>query len=408
VAQAESPMGDRENNLKMGLSSLEQAERLFEKANKPMERSRTLNVIGSTLRELGRYPEAEQAFRAATSLVTKQINPGDYGGPMNNLGLVLMDLKRYPEAIESFEEALEAFKGHEFNRQRVDVLHNIGQAWSATEEPEKVARGVEYYRQALDITDPQEFPYQWALLHNSMGVAYTAIHEPEKAADSFRQALRVYTRGRWPFQYAVAKNNLGMAQIQIGGAEALRKAVAACEDSMLILDLRMHRQQWEQAYKNLQLAEKGLEELGESGTRSEHFARFLAGESRDELLGTLRERLFVYTTMPDPRRHQALTELDLAILALPDEQAQHVTNGWLAVLMEMPHEQFLAGLHGRMAAHETFDEEAKKRAVRILDYTIQNELLAPQRIRVRDTLYEIGYERPPSSEDDWEIDGQEA
>jgi hypothetical protein len=40
------------------------------------------------------------------------------------------------------------------------------------------------------------------------------------------------------------------------------------------------------------------------------------------------------------------------------------------------------------------DAPGEARARRILDHAIQNELLAPQRIRVRDTLYEMGYERP--------------
>lgn len=399
VAYAESPSGDRQVNLSRGLSSLESAAKLFDPFTKPMEHARTQNMLGIVLRELGRHTEAAAAFRRAAEMVPASINPGEHGAPMNNLGLTLLDMGSRDEAIEAFQDALEAFDGPMFLRQRVDALHNLGQALAASEKPEDVRRGIDFYNQALEITDPQEFPYQWALLQNSLGVAYTGIGEPEKAAEAFRQALRVYTRLRFPFQYALAKNNLALANIQIGGVQALRQAVVACEDAIMVLDIRMHRQQWEQVYRNLELAEKGLKELEQEGTRAQHFARLLADEVDDAMVQAFRERLAEYTMFPEPRRLQALAELDLAILSLPDESAQKLTNAWLTVLMELPHEQFLAGLQGRMAAHGTLDAEASERATRILDYTIQNELLAPQRIRVRDTLYSIGYRRPDEVEE---------
>lgn len=394
VAYAESPVGDRQVNLSRGLASLESAAKLFDPSSKPMEHARTQNMLGIVLRELRRHEEAAAAFRRAAEMVPAAVNPGEHGAPMNNLGLTLLDMGKRGEAIEAFSDALEAFSGPSFLRQRVDALHNLGQAHAASDGPRDVRKGIEYYKQALDITDPQEFPYQWALLQNSLGVAYTAIGEPQGAADAFRQALRVYTRFRFPFQYALAKNNLALANIQIGGTQALRRAVAACEDAIMVFDIRLHREQWEQVYRNLELAEKGLKELGEEGTRMQHFVRLVAEEPEAAAVQSFRERLAEYTALPEPRRLRALAELDLSVLSLPDDGAQKLTDSWLTVLMELPQEEFLAGLQGRMAAHGTLDETALERAVRILDHTIQNELLAPQRIRVRDTLYSIGYRRP--------------
>lgn len=399
VALAESPVGDRQSNLNRALSSLEAAAKLFDPFAKPIEHARTQNMLGIVLRELRRHEEAAAAFRRAAEMVPAAINPGEHGAPMNNLGLTLLDLGRREEAIEAFRDALDAFSGPAFLRQKVDALHNLGQALAASDGPAEVRQGIEYYNRALDITDPQEFPYQWALLKNSLGVAYTAIAEPEEAAEAFRDALRVYTRHRFPFQYALAKNNLGLANLQIGGPTALRRAVAACEDAIMVLDMRLHREQWEQVFRNLELAEKGLKDLGQEGTRMHHFVRLLAEESEEVAVQSLRERLADYTLLPDPRRVQALAELDLAMLQLPEDQAQRLTNAWLTVLMELPHEQFLAGLHGRMAAHEALDQPSRELAARILDHTIQNELLAPQRIRVRDTLYSIGYRRPGELEE---------
>jgi tetratricopeptide (TPR) repeat protein len=399
VAYAESPVGDRQVNLSRGLASLESAAKLFDPFSKPMEHARTQNMLGIVLRELRRHEEAAAAFRRAAEMVPAAVNPGEHGAPMNNLGLTLLDMGEREEAIEAFSDALEAFSGPSFLRQRVDALHNLGQAYAASDDPQDVLKGIDYYGQALDITDPQELPYQWALLQNSLGVAYTGIGQPQKAADAFRQALRVYTRFRFPFQYALAKNNLALANIQIGGTQALRRAVAACEDAIMVLDIRLHREQWEQVYRNLELAEKGLKELGEEGTRMQHFVRLVAEEPDEVAVQSFRERLAEYTALPEPRRLQALAELDLSILGLPDDGAQKLTHAWLTVLMELPQEEFMAGLQGRMAAHGTLDGTALERAVRILDHTIQNELLAPQRIRVRDTLYSIGYRRPGEADE---------
>jgi len=110
----------------------------------------------------------------------------------------------------------------------------------------------------------------------------------------------------------------------------------------------------------------------------------------------LRERLKDYVTLPEPRRTQALGEFDDAVLHLDDRDAIRISAAWLHVLMELPHEQFMVGLAARMRVHDSLGDVGKQRAVDILDRTIQEELMSPQRVRVRDTLYEMGYERPGS------------
>jgi len=394
VAYRESPSGDRPTNLSRAFASLEAATKLFDPSTSPLEHARAQNMLGITFRDLGRLEEASAAFRTAADMIPMEVNAGEHGAPMNNLGLTLMDMGKVDEGIDAFTDALKAFADSAYLRQRVDTLHNLGQAEASYPEPERIGQGIDRYLAALEITDPQEFPYQWALLENSLGVAYTAVDKSHEAAVAFGQALRVFTRSRWPFQHALAKNNLALANIQLGDIHSLRQAVAACEDALMVLDVRIHREQWEQVYRNLELAERSLKEAGEPGTRTQHFVRMLAEDEPDVLLPQLRERLTQNTELPEPRRLDALTEFDLAVLDLKDEGAQKVTNAWLHVLMELPHENFLAGLTARMRAHKMLDDAGVKRATRLLDHTIQNELLAPQRIRVRDTLYTFGYERP--------------
>lgn len=397
LAYQELPMGERSINLSRAVASLEKAARLFDPAERPTEHGRTQNALGVALRELGQRDEAAAAFRSAAGLLPADDSPGEHGAALNNLGLTLTDLVRRDDAIAAFEAALGAFSAPNLLRQRLAALHNLGQALAASEDRAEVERALERFAEALDIADPDEHPYQWALINHSMGVAYTAISEPAKAVESFGRALQVFTRARFPFQHALAKNNLGLAYAQVGDLGSLRRAVVAFEDALRVLDVRLQREQWEQAYNNLQLAERALEERGEKASRTEHFVR-VAAEEGTGVEAALRDRVTEATILPEPRRTQALGELDVAILSLPDDDAARLTSAWLNILMELPHEQFAAGLSARMAVHASLDEQAEARARRILDGAIGNELLAPQRIRVRDTLYQMGYERPSGEE----------
>lgn len=394
LAWQELPAGERALNLSRAVASLLKAAELFDPAEHPAEHARTQNALGVALRETGQLQEAVAAFRTAAELVPAEINPGEHGAALNNLGLALSDLGRYAEAIEAFEGALEAFARPDLLRQRLAALHNLGQALAAPGKPAEVERAIATYRVAIELADPEEHPYQWGLLHHSLGSALTAVRRPQEAVDAFKQALRIFTRPRFPFQYALSKNNLGLAYAQIGSAPALRRAVVCFEDALRVLDVRLHQAQWEQAYRNLGLAETALAEAGEQGTRCEHFARMLAESPQDEVMGLLRERLQELTGLPEPQRTERLAELDLALVGVDDGALERLTAAWLDVLMELPQPGFAAGLKARMVALDHLDQKARARAARVMDALISDRLLAPQRIRVRDTLNALGYTRP--------------
>lgn len=392
MAYAELPSGDRQHNLSRAVSSYQQAAALFGPHRYPVEHARVQNALGAALRELGKHREAADACGRAVRLLSGQQAPGELAAALNNLGLARSDLGEHDEAIQALEQAVEIFAAASEPRQRVTALHNLGQARAAAGDHAAAAK---LYEEAIADADPETMPHQWALLQHALGVSLTAVGESHRAVEAFANSLRVFTRQRYPFQYALAKNNLGLACAQIGDVTALRRALGAYEDALRVLDVRVHRVQWEQAYRNLQLAEDALRDAGQEATRTEHFAA-LVGEVDDELrLQLMRERLGELLELPEPRRSEALTELDLALLRLGVETARKGTAAWLDVLMELPNEMLLAGLRARLAAHEHLDsEEARQEANEALDHAIQHELLAPQRIRVRDTLRFMGWERP--------------
>jgi tetratricopeptide (TPR) repeat protein len=399
LAYVESPLGVRRVNFVKALESLNEAQSLFSPIGQPIEYARTCNALGVVLRELGRKEDAAGAFRDAAERLPDGTHRGERGGALNNLGLTLGELGRPQEAVTAYEEALRAFGGGAFVRQRISVLYNLGQAQNSHETGDGPEGALAVYEQALELADPQEMPDQWALLQNGRGGALTRLGRFPEAVEAFHLALKVFTRPRFPFHHALAMNNLGLASTQLGDRSSLRRAVAAFEGALRVLDVRLHRQVYEEAYRNLHMAESALKELGETGGRADYFARMLEESPDAERLEMLRERIEYFLHLPEPSRSEELAELDRSVLALDERGAWRVTATWLNVLMELPNEALVAGLRARLAAHEGLDPEARKQADWMLDMVITQELLSPQRVRVRDTLSMLGHERPTEAPD---------
>lgn len=392
MAYAELPSGDRQMNLSRAVASYRQALSLFGPHRFPVEHARVQNALGAALRELGDAQGAVDACGRAVELLAGGHAPGELGAALNNLGLAQSDLGRHEEAVGSLRQAVEIFTAASEPRQGSMARHNLGQALAAAGDHDTA---VATYEQAIAETDDESLPYQWALLHHARGVSLSALGRGEEAAAAFEAALGVFTRQRYPFPHALAKNNLGLAHAQVGDVNSLRRALAAYGDALRVLDPRLHRPQWEQTYRNLELAESALEDLGLKASRTEHFVGLIADIDEQERLGLLRRRLLDLLMLPEKQRDEQLAEQEVAVLGLDHDRALRVTATWLDVLMELPDDLLLAALEARMTAHTYLStDEQREAAGELMEYAISNELLAPQRIRVRDTLESMGYERP--------------
>jgi tetratricopeptide (TPR) repeat protein len=394
LAYVESPLGVRRVNFVKALEALNEALSLFSPSEHPIEYARSRNALGVVLRELGKKEDAAAAFRDAAERLPDGTHRAERAGALNNLGLTLSEVGRPQEAVAAYEEALRAFEGGAFVRQHISVLYNLGQAHGSPETGGGPERALATYEQALKLADPQEMPDQWALLQHARGGALTGLDRFPEAVEALHLALKVFTRPRYPFHHALAMNNLGLAYAQIGDRSSLRRAVTAFEGAVWVLDVRLHRQVYEEAYRNLHIAESALKKLGETGGRADYFARVLEESPEAERLSMLRERIEYFLRLPEPGRSEELAELDRSVLALDEQGAWRVTATWLNVLMELPNEALVAGLQARLGAHEDLDPPARQRADWMLDMVITQELLSPQRVRVRDTLSMLGHERP--------------
>ena len=67
---------------------------------------------------------------------------------------------------------------------------------------------------------------------------------------------------------------------------------------------------------------------------------------------------------------------------------------FMMVLMELPESMLGSALRAQLAAHAELEPHERRAADFVLDDVVQELLFGPQRIRVRDILEEIGWDRP--------------
>ena len=407
LAHAEAPAGSPEAGLRKALSYFDVAASIFDPRYDPVEHARVLNGAGAAHRGLGDRARAAKLFEQAGELLEHQGRDDERAGVLNNLGLVRAELGQLELAVAACDVAVELFDrtSAEGRRGRVAALHTRGMAHGALGTDEGLDAALADYRQAATEIDLQEAPYHYGLVQHSIGTTYSALaarqHEQRErllgeAVAAFEESLTVFTRRAFPFQHALAKHNLGLARAGLGGVVNLRRALAAFEDSVSMLDPRVHADAWKQAYAGLERVEKQLEQRFPGVSRAEHFAALLAACDAEERRALLHERINGILDLPaENRRRSALTELALASARLDREDARVVMETELSVLIELPPDQLEVGLRARLDAHRRLaDEEAREEADRAFDQALSDALQGPQRIAVRDFLYSTGWERP--------------
>ncbi|MDP9073959.1 MAG: hypothetical protein M3N98_07260 [Actinomycetota bacterium] len=411
LAYAESAGADPTDGLRKALACYDLAAAIFDPRFDPVPHARVLNAAGAAQRALGDRRRAADLFQTAADLLADHGRDDERAAALNNLGLVMTELGESDQAVAACDEAAKLFdaESEQGRRGRVAALHGRGLAHAAMGGEAGLTAALDDYEQALAALDAREAPYHYGIVNDSIGVACIALaglvadeqgQLLSQAAQAFFEALTVFTRTAFPYQYALVKHNLGLALLGLGtlavgdSLKDLRWSLSCFEDTVAVLDPRLHAAEWQRAYTNLERANDELVARGAHGTRTEHFAALLAGCSDTTRLDLLRERTTRLLTMPDPQRGSVLTELALASAALGYDAALPVATTELIVLMELPREHLEVGLRARFNAHRLLDESDRQEADRALDQAIGDALGGPQRMYVRDFLYSLGWERP--------------
>ncbi len=405
MATAEQPTAHPQDNLKEALGYYEQAAQVLTAQRAPVEHARILNAAGSAHRMMGDPSTASRLFSEALGLMSGKGVDVEEASVLNNLGLVLTEGGRLDDAVEAFTMSLDMLPGDDDEQIRTMLAtkHNLGQVHLARGGVDGCEAAIEVLADASTIARGTEASMHTAMIDHTLGIAWKAragfdpaMHDRDlsEAITAFERCLTVFTSVGFPMQHAIAKHNLGHALAGRDDLDSMRRALAYYEDSLNIFDPRFHQQQWQEAFANAEAVEKRLEAAVPGATRADHIATLAGSMSDDERLMFVRQRLVQMERLPKENQLERLTAMSYAIVTQPAASFVASLRTMITVLMELPEDLLESALESQLAAHAMLDNHDQRAADFILDEAINALLFGPQRIRVRDMLEDIGWDRP--------------
>lgn len=221
------------------------------------------NNLGNALLTMGirkSEPEilrqAEQAYRAALRVATREGFPLDWATIQNNVGYVLQELGNRQAANDLLLKSLECFRGAievwtrestpmYWARAQSNLANSLKILGSRQPSIELLEEACSVYRLALEERAFEQEPMAWAETKNNLGGALIEIADRlgdvtglADAVSALRESLKVRTRAASPMGFASSSNNLGYALARLGeysdDTSQLREAVDAFRSALEI------------------------------------------------------------------------------------------------------------------------------------------------------------------------------
>ncbi len=412
MATAEQPTAHPGESLRAALGYYQQAAQVLTVQRAPVEHARILNAAGSAHRMLGDPSTASRLFQEALGLMAGKGVDIEEASVLNNLGLVLTEGGRLDDAVEAFTMSLDMMSDSfamqsgdddEQIRTMLATKHNLGQVHLARGGLDGCDAAIEVLASASAAARTTEASMHTAMIDHTLGIAWkaragfspaTSDSDVGEAISAFERCLAVFTSVGFPMQHAIAKHNLGHALAGRDDVGSMQRALAYYEDSLNIFDPRLHQQQWQEAFANAEAIEKRLGVAVPGATRADHIATLAGSMDENERLMFVRQRLAQMERLPKVNQVERLTAMSYAIVTQPAESFVASLRTMISVLMELPEALLESALEAQLAAHAMLDSHDQRAADFILDEAINALLFGPQRIRVRDMLEDIGWDRP--------------
>jgi len=405
MATAEQPTVHPEAAMRSALELYQKAAQVLTANRAPVEHARIINAAGSAHRLLGDLSTAARLFRESLMLMADRGVEFEEASVWNNLGLVLSEGGQYDESITAFGRSL-SLVGSETDediRTQLATRHNLGQAHLASGGLQGSTASVEVLRKAAQMARSTPSTMHTGLIDHSLGVALKALATLDaansqtyidEAIQSFERCLTIFTSVGFPMHHAIAKHNLGHALAERDDVESKQRALAYYEDALNLFDPRIHQAHWQEAFRNAETVEAQLNQLTPGATRADHITSLAGSMTDDERLMFLRQRFIPLERLPEENRQARLTAFCFAMITQPAASFVATLQTMIAVLMELPDSLLESALQAQLRAHSMLDPHDQRAADFILDEAINVKLFGPQRIRVRDILEEIGWDRP--------------
>ena len=391
VALARAELGDPSG----ALALIEPAAAVLTAARAPLEHGRLLLIAAAAHRAQGAGAQAFDLFQRAAAMLDGRASAGELAAARSNVGLVAAELGRVADALGAFDAALSAAPDED-RRLRASLHVNRGQVHLASPGAASLSAAEADFRSAAALADRTAAPVQHGQAKNGLGAIAQARGDLAGAAVHFEAAMATFTPTQFPFHHAVASHNLGLALSDPNFPVVVRqRALVAFEGALTLFDPQRQRPQWAESYRRATDLEASLAVDLPDWSRDDHFAALLAEVSESDRIALARTRLGHIAQRPDPHRRRAFALLAAAGLRRGPAVAKVVLRCTVTILMELPEDVLQSGLSGQMDAHHALlDPRLIEDADRVLDEAIHDLLHGPQRVRVRDLLEVMGWQRP--------------
>jgi len=355
---------------------------------------------------------AYRAFLEAAELLTGRARPVEVAAAWSNAGLTRAEAGDPEGAVVVFGEVLGLLGGavpapgspdrEEWVRARLAAVLNRAQAVLALDDA-GYARHADAVAAELAavIDDPADGPpvagtaFHVAMLEHTLGLFHRRDGEAAAARDRFGASLRTFTLGAFPFQHAVARFNRGRAHDRLG---ELGAALVDLEAATVVFDPRLQRAPWLEASRHLVDVERRSGADGIAVTRLDLIVAELGTAPPGRRRDLVRERLERLLGAADEVRRREVTLLVEAALRGSPERHDELLRALLETAMDLPDDVMRAVLLGILAAHRRLagpsGDKAVEDADRRLDRAIQELVMDPQRVRMREGPYAEGWSSP--------------
>jgi serine/threonine-protein kinase len=355
VAVLRQKLGQKEEVV----AAYEEAIQLLNKlvAEFPTYRQRLANCqnnLASLLRDLGKLPDAESAFRQALTnqakLAAESPSSPQYREALarchNNLGRILADQSKRPEAEAEYRQALAIQQKlvYEFpaeTQYRLELARTLNNLGGLLAELRKLPEAEAVIRQALRIQEQlvTEFPaeaqyrHELALSQRNLGLLFALLAKRREAEAAYRQAMAIQEKLAADFpllpehrrDLALTHFNLGNLLVGLGKrpeAEAAYRQALAFQEKLVAESpaVPTYRQELAASYYNLGfvLVDKGKRRGAETAFRQ-------AVPIQEKLAAE-------FPSMPKHRRDLALTLNELGGLLVDVGQRAEAENAYRQAL----------------------------------------------------------------------------
>jgi len=224
-------------------------------------------VLGDILRDLGKFREAEKAYRDAESIYRRNDNFSGAGDALNRLAGILFKNGRFDGSLNCLLEAVEYARNDKNNRKLAYLFGNIGRVYTLMG---KLAEAKENIRMNIELSAEFGDEVELGRAYLSLGYVNIQLGNLNDAEDALERALGYIERNQMKKEEVIYRTYLGELLIARGEideadrvlTEAANTAAKIAPESLLaarpirhmahILALRSHYR------KGLQTANRAM------------------------------------------------------------------------------------------------------------------------------------------------------